>query len=197
MLAKLQQIVQRVNAAANLHEALEIVVHRVKAAMDTDVCSVYVRDPAAPQYVLMATQGLNPDSVGKVRIAAGEGIVGLVATRQEPVNLAHAAEHPSYRHFPETGEQQFSGGTARAFSPVHGRARRTAKIATRVCRRRGCLPGDDRRATRSNVELCGPWQRHSIRRTGPSWTHWTDSGVAGSPRGDDRQHCPSLSSGRT
>ena len=109
MLAKLQQIVQRVNAAADLHEALEIVVHRVKAAMDTDVCSVYVRDPTAPQYVLMATQGLNPDSVGKVRIAAGEGIVGLVAMRQEPVNLAHAAEHPSYRHFPETGEQQFSG----------------------------------------------------------------------------------------
>jgi phosphotransferase system enzyme I (PtsP) len=109
MLAKLHQIVQRVNAAANLHEALEIIVHRVKAAMDTDVCSVYVRDPAGPQYVLMATEGLNPGSVGKIRMAADEGIVGLVATRQEPVNLANAAEHPSYRYFPETGEQQFSG----------------------------------------------------------------------------------------
>ena len=109
MLAKLQEIVQRVNAAAGLHEALEIIVHRVKAAMDTDVCSVYVRDPAASQYVLMATEGLNPSTVGKIRMAAGEGIVGLVATRQEPVNLANAAEHPSYRYFPETGEQQFSG----------------------------------------------------------------------------------------
>ena len=109
MLAKLQQIVQRVNAAANLHEALEIIVHRVKAAMNTDVCSVYVRDPTAPQYVLMATDGLNPGSVGKIRMAAGEGIVGLVATRQEPVNLANAADHPSYRYFPETGEQQFAG----------------------------------------------------------------------------------------
>ena len=84
-------------------------MHRVKAAMDTDVCSVYVRNPAAPQYVLMATEGLNPSSVGKIQMAAGEGIVGLVATRQEPVNLANAAEHPSYRYFPETGEQQFSG----------------------------------------------------------------------------------------
>ena len=109
MLAKLQQIVQRVNAAANLHEALEIVVHGVRAAMNTDVCSVYVRDPAAPQYVLMATEGLNPGSVGKIRLAAGEGIVGLVAARQEPVNLANAAEHPSYRYFPESGEQRFSG----------------------------------------------------------------------------------------
>jgi phosphotransferase system enzyme I (PtsP) len=109
MLAKLQQIVQRVNAAANLHEALEIIVVRVKAAMDTDVCSVYGRDPAAPQYVLMATEGLNRNSVGKIRMAAGEGIVGLVAARQEAVNLANAAEHPSYRYFPETDEQQFSG----------------------------------------------------------------------------------------
>jgi len=109
MLATLRQIVQRVNAAANLHEALEIIVHRVKAGMNTDVRSVYVRDPAAPQYVLMATDGLNPSSVGKIRMGAGEGIVGLTATRQEPINLANAAEHPSYRYFPETGEQQFSG----------------------------------------------------------------------------------------
>ena len=109
MLVTLQQIVQRVNAAADLHEALEIIVHRVKAAMDTDVCSVYVRDPTAPRYILMATEGLNPSSVGKIRLAADEGIVGMVATRQEPVNLANAAEHPSYRYFPESGEQRFSG----------------------------------------------------------------------------------------
>ena len=30
MLAKLQEIVQRVNAAAGLREALEIIVHRVR-----------------------------------------------------------------------------------------------------------------------------------------------------------------------
>ena len=40
MLAELQQIVQRVNAAGNLHEALEIIVHQVKATMGADVCSV-------------------------------------------------------------------------------------------------------------------------------------------------------------
>ena len=108
-LARLQEIVQRVNAAADLHEALEIIVHRVKAALDTDVCSVFVRDSSAPQYVLMATEGLNPGAVGMVRMAADEGIVGFVATRQEPVNLANAAEHPRYRFFPETGEQRFSG----------------------------------------------------------------------------------------
>jgi phosphotransferase system enzyme I (PtsP) len=109
MLTQLQQIVQQVNASANLQEALRVIVQRVKAAMGADVCSVYVRDPAAPKYVLMATEGLNPAAVGQVRLAAGEGIVGLVATRQEPINLANAALHPSYRYFPESGEQQFFG----------------------------------------------------------------------------------------
>ena len=109
MLSQLQEIVQRVNAAANLADALQIIVHQVKAGMGTDVCSVYVRDADATHYVLMATEGLNPGSVRKVRVAIGEGIVGLVAARQEPVNLANAAEHPSYIHFPETGEQRYSG----------------------------------------------------------------------------------------
>ena len=108
MLAVLQQIIQKVNAAANLQEAVEIIVHRVKAAMKVDVCSVYVWDSDTASYVLMATEGLNPSSVGKIRMAVGEGIVGLVALRQEPVNLANAATHPRYRYFPETGEQQFS-----------------------------------------------------------------------------------------
>lgn len=109
MLAQLQEIVQRVNAAAHLPDALQIIVHQVKAAMNTDVCSVYVRDPDTARYVLMATEGLNAAAVRKVRVALGEGIVGLVAARQEPVNLANAAEHPSYLHFPETGEQRYSG----------------------------------------------------------------------------------------
>ena len=109
MLAELQRIVERVNAAADLGSAVAIIVREVRAAMGTDVCSVFVRDPATPQYVLMATEGLNPESVGRIRMAAGEGIVGLVAARQEPVNVADAARHPRYRHFPETGEQRYGG----------------------------------------------------------------------------------------
>jgi signal transduction protein with GAF and PtsI domain len=40
-------------------------------------------------------------------MAAGKGIVGLVATRQEPVNLANALNTQAL--FPGNGEQQFSG----------------------------------------------------------------------------------------
>lgn len=107
MLGALQHIVQQVNAAGSLEEALAIIVHRVKEAMDVDVCSVFVKDTTTGHYVLKASDGLNPESVGKVRLAPQEGLVGLVATRQELINLENAADHPSFRYFPESGEDRY------------------------------------------------------------------------------------------
>jgi phosphotransferase system, enzyme I, PtsP len=107
MLNSLRSIVLEVNAARDMKTALAIIVTRVKQVMATQVCSVYLRD-AKGDYVLMATDGLNADSVGKVRLAAGEGLVGRVVVREEPINLEHAEAHPSYQYFPETGEERYS-----------------------------------------------------------------------------------------
>ncbi|HCS63486.1 MAG TPA: phosphoenolpyruvate-protein phosphotransferase PtsP [Cellvibrio sp.] len=107
MLNSLRSIVLEVNAARDMKTALAIIVTRVKQVMATQVCSVYLRN-AKGEYVLMATDGLNPDAVGKVRLAAGEGLVGRVVVREEPINLEHAEAHPSYQYFPETGEERYS-----------------------------------------------------------------------------------------
>jgi phosphotransferase system enzyme I (PtsP) len=107
MLNSLRSIVLEVNAARDMKTALAIIVTRVKQVMATQVCSVYLRD-AKGDYVLMATDGLNPDAVGKVRLAAGDGLVGRVVVREEPINLEHAEAHPSYQYFPETGEERYS-----------------------------------------------------------------------------------------
>ncbi len=107
MLYTLRQIVQEVSAAGNLEEALSIIVTRVKEAMQVDVCSVYLASDDDGDYVLMATDGLNPDSVGEARLAIGEGIVGLVGEMQEPVNLEAASKHPRFRYFPEMGEEPY------------------------------------------------------------------------------------------
>jgi len=107
MLSSLRTIVQEVNAARDMASALAIIVARVKEEMRTQVCSVYLRDSQG-DYVLMATDGLNPSAVGRVRLAAGEGLVGRVVVREEPINLEHAEAHPSYQYFPETGEERYS-----------------------------------------------------------------------------------------
>jgi phosphotransferase system enzyme I (PtsP) len=41
-------------------------------------------------------------------MAPNEGLVGLVGTREEPLNLENAADHPRYRYFAETGEERFA-----------------------------------------------------------------------------------------
>lgn len=107
MLNSLRSIVQEVNSARDLNSALSIIVSRVKAAMNTQVCSVYLRDEQG-LYVLMATEGLNKEAVGTVRLAPKDGLVGMVAAREEPINLDQADSHPKFQYFPETGEERYS-----------------------------------------------------------------------------------------
>jgi phosphotransferase system enzyme I (PtsP) len=87
---------------------LGIIVLRVREAMGSQVCSVYLLDPESNRFVLMATEGLHKRSIGKVSMAPNEGLVGLVGTREEPLNLENAADHPRYRYFAETGEEKFA-----------------------------------------------------------------------------------------
>lgn len=108
MLGTLRKIVQEVNAAKDLKAALGIIVLRVREAMASQVCSVYLLDPESDRFVLMATEGLNKKAIGKVSMAPNEGLVGLVGSREEPLNLEHASEHPRYRYFAETGEERYA-----------------------------------------------------------------------------------------
>ncbi len=106
MLDILRRIVEEVNSAQGLEQVLSLIVRRVKSNMGVDVCSIYLWDQKA-HYLLMATDGLHPQSVGSVRLQRGQGLVGLVAEREETVNLHNATENPCYVYFPETGEEQY------------------------------------------------------------------------------------------
>jgi len=84
ILDSLKTIFQEVNAARSLPEVLTIIVTEVQAAMNAEVCSVYLFDETDQRYVLMATKGLRQESIGKVRLKMGEGLVGLVAAKERP-----------------------------------------------------------------------------------------------------------------
>ena len=108
MLDRLREIVQEVNTARDLQSALDVIVSRVRAAMSTQVCSVYLLDADINCHVLMASEGLRKESVGHVSLQLDEGLVGLVARNAEPVNLEDARSHPNYHYLSETGEEKFS-----------------------------------------------------------------------------------------
>jgi len=106
MLDVLRKIVQEVNAAPDLDAVLDLIVRRIQRATRTQVCSVYLLDEDR-HFCLMATKGLNPAAIGRVRLPPGKGIVGLVADRAEPINLEDATVHPAYRFLKDTGEEKF------------------------------------------------------------------------------------------
>jgi phosphotransferase system enzyme I (PtsP) len=108
LLERLRQITQEVYSASSTRESLKLLVNRICQVLEVEVCSVYLADYASQQLVLMATQGLNPKIEGVLHLAFHEGIVGLVAQREEPINLDNAPSHPNYRYFPEAAEEKFN-----------------------------------------------------------------------------------------
>ncbi len=104
MLITLRRIIQEVQTASDLDEALAIIVRRVKEAIPVDACAIYLIEGETDQYVLMAADGLNPSLIGQIRLDRSEGLVGWVGECQELINLQNATAHPRGGAFAETGE---------------------------------------------------------------------------------------------
>ena len=107
MLNTLRRIVQDVAAAGSFRKQLDLLVHDVRVALGTEVCSIYLMNAAQDQLLFAANEGLNAESVGKTRLAVDQGLVGLVAERAEPINLNNATVHPRFFLVPEIGEEAF------------------------------------------------------------------------------------------
>jgi phosphotransferase system enzyme I (PtsP) len=80
-------------------------VSQIKLAMKTDCCSIYIADHKEQHFVLMASDGLAKTSLGHTTINFTEGLIGLVAQREEPLNIADAQKHPHFVHAPEVQEE--------------------------------------------------------------------------------------------
>lgn len=107
MLTRLREIVEKVASAPRLDEALNILVTDICQAMNTEVCSVYLADHDRRCYYLMATRGLKKPRGRTIALAFDQGIVGLVGRLAEPINLADAQKHPSFKFIPSVKEERF------------------------------------------------------------------------------------------
>jgi len=111
MLKTLRRIVQEVSAASDADQALAIVVSRVKETFQVDACSIFLIDEQRGEYVLSATDGLNRALIGKARLRLGEGLVGLVGEREEPINILDATNHAKFFDYPQLEQQAFDSFT--------------------------------------------------------------------------------------
>ncbi len=87
---------------------LSLLVEKIAQVMQTDVCSLYLLDPASQMLTLVATRGLNSTAVGRVQMGIGEGLVGKAFEWQKPVSLARGTKSKRFKYFPETGEEQYA-----------------------------------------------------------------------------------------
>src|SRR3989440_987136 len=114
-------------------ERLDKIVVLIAANMVAEVCSVYVLRVDGT-LELYATEGLKKEAVHQTVLRSDEGLVGLVASEANPINLSDAQNHPAFSYRPETGEEiyhSFLGvpvlraGNTLGVLVVQNRARRT------------------------------------------------------------------------
>lgn len=108
MLKVLKRIVQDVTTVSDLTDALHTLVQRVREAISADAASVYLIDQKQSEYVLIATDGLNTKAESVVRIDLDNGLIGMVGRREEPINIDHAQEHPSFHQDPLLAEDELN-----------------------------------------------------------------------------------------
>ena len=88
----------------NAQLRLDKIVRLIAGNMVAEVCSLYVMR-ADSMLELFASEGLAREAVHMTTMHSGEGLVGLIAQRAEPLNLANAQAHPAFSYKPETGEE--------------------------------------------------------------------------------------------
>mgnify|MGYP005840770547 CR=1 FL=1 len=101
----LRRLAEVMGGAASAQSKLNQVVRLIAAALDAEVCSIYLKRDG--WFELFATRGLAQEAVHMTRLGQGEGLVGHIARTRLPLNLADARTHPEFVYRPETGEDLF------------------------------------------------------------------------------------------
>ncbi len=108
LIHRLQSIVLDVGRSPDIQHALDLIANRLLHDLHANACTIFLTtDEAPPTLVLKASHGLNPDIVGKVKRRFGQGLIGIVAERAEPINLMKVDEHKDFILVPESGETEF------------------------------------------------------------------------------------------
>jgi phosphotransferase system enzyme I (PtsP) len=108
MIHRLQRIVQEVNRAPDIDQALVLITGSLIQDLNADACTIFLADEDEPDVlVLQACEGLNPVIIGKVKRKLGQGLIGTIAARAEAMNLIDAPRHKKFMLVPDSGEIEF------------------------------------------------------------------------------------------
>jgi len=106
-LSTISRILQKSNAGEN---PLAHIVSMVREQLEVDVSSLYLLQDST--LILVATDGLDSNCVGRIRMSIHEGLTGLAVEKLQPVIVHKASTHPRFKFFPESGEEKFESFAA-------------------------------------------------------------------------------------
>lgn len=93
-LLALQQINAAVNSALDLDQTLKVTAQAVAAALDADLCTIFLFDEFTQELELRATSDPSPFPSPHYRVALGRGFTGSVAERGRPLRETDLAARP-------------------------------------------------------------------------------------------------------
>ena len=104
VLLELTSITQRAAQAESTEAQMRVIVDAISAALDTDVCSLYLQSDTGDM-VLVASHGLATSH--PIVMPKGKGLVGRVVSGRHSINLKDPDKEPDYYYFAQSMEEQF------------------------------------------------------------------------------------------
>jgi signal transduction histidine kinase len=104
----LAEVARLVGSARTWDELMTTIVDRATAAAQAEVCSLYLMDRDGTGVTLAATNGLDPESVGRARLPLGVGITGRVAKSGRPITSADVHTDRRFHYIRGVDEPQYT-----------------------------------------------------------------------------------------
>ncbi len=93
--------------SVNIENFLQSTVELVADHMNTDVCSIYMFSEAKASLTLKATVGLKPESINRVTLGLGEGLVGKSMMELRAIHDNNASSNPDFKPVPGIDEEKY------------------------------------------------------------------------------------------
>ena len=161
---ELSFLVRLAQAAASTQrpdELLELIIRETTSAIGTDVCSLYLLLPSGEELLLTATNGLNENMVGRVRMKVGEGITGWVAESRRPAVVPDLSKEPHWKWVPGLDEDRFH---SMASVPIESGPRLVGVLNVQSTERREFNSGDVDFLRAIAAQVAGILERSELQR---------------------------------
>src|SRR5260370_14745601 len=129
--------------------------------MGVDVGSRYRLRPPGAELLLTATNGLNENMIGQVRMKVGEGITGWVADSRRPAVVPDVSKDPHWKWVPGLDEDRFH---SMASVPIESGPRLVGVLNVQSTERREFNSGDIDFLRAIAAQVAGILERSELQR---------------------------------